>query len=107
MSDLELLSRIQQLIEGSGGIVAGRLYSAREVAERWGTSTDTVYAIPEAELPRVRYGAQRGGVRFRGIDILRYEAGMEPMRHDDYLSTYSPTRSGRITPISKTKTRVL
>lgn len=33
---------------------------------------DTVYRIPESQLPRQRVGAGGGRTLFRGVDILRY-----------------------------------
>lgn len=53
------------------GIHPHRLYSVSFVAERWNVSPDNVRKKSEEELPRS--GWKGGEIRYRGIDILRYE----------------------------------
>lgn len=60
-----------RLATGPEGKICGldphRLYTAEQVAERWSVSKKTV----RRNLERTDWNGQ--GVRFRGIDILRYE----------------------------------
>lgn len=54
------------------GIDPHALYSVAFLEDRWGVSESTVRRLDErGELPRVDWKGR--GVRFRGIDILRYE----------------------------------
>jgi hypothetical protein len=54
------------------GIDPHALYSVAFLEERWDVSESTVRRLDErGELPRVDWEGR--GVRFRGIDILRYE----------------------------------
>ncbi len=52
-----------------------RLLNARELAERWGISPDTIRDRWEAgDLPGIRiFGGERGPVRFRLSDIEALE----------------------------------
>lgn len=57
-----------------------RLYTPREVAEYMRFSdVNSVYNIPETELPRHKVGPNRGSVRYSGINILRYTQGSTPV----------------------------
>lgn len=49
------------------GLDPDRLYTAKQVADRWNVAKKTV----RRNLKRTDWNGQ--GVRFRGIDILRYE----------------------------------
>src|SRR5690606_14322947 len=54
------------------GIDPHALYSAKFLADRWEYSVSHVRDnIPREELPRVKW--RGGSIRYRGIDILRYE----------------------------------
>ena len=53
------------------GIDPHALYSVKFLAERWEVSTDTIYRWGDEQLPRADWQGSR--VRYRGIDILRYE----------------------------------
>ena len=46
-------------------------YDAAFLADRWTVSKDTIYRMDEEELPRAEWKGQ--GVRYLGLDILRYE----------------------------------
>ena len=49
-------------------------YTAKELAARWNfKKPDSIYEIPEIELPRRRVGAGRGKTLFYWLDILVYE----------------------------------
>ena len=49
-------------------------YTAKELAQRWHFSkADTIYDIPEIELPRRRVGVRRGKTLFYWLDVLAYE----------------------------------
>lgn len=62
-----------------GGIVPTRVYTAEEAADVLGLSRkQTMFEIPEAELPRRRIGPRRGATRFLGCDLLRYVLGLPP-----------------------------
>lgn len=49
------------------------LYSAEQLAERWGMPVDTIYRIPAAHLPYTRVGPKRGARRYRLQEIEAYE----------------------------------
>ncbi len=53
------------------GIDPHALYSVKFLAERWEVSPDTIYRRSDEKLPRADWHGT--GVRYRGIDILRYE----------------------------------
>ncbi|MEE8042599.1 MAG: hypothetical protein V3T15_07390 [Pseudomonadales bacterium] len=54
-------------------------YTAKELATRWNFSkADTIYEIPEIELPRRRVGASRGKTLFYWLDVLTYEGTLTP-----------------------------
>lgn len=63
------------LQEGGPGKVRGidpyARYDASFLADRWSVSKDTVYRMDADELPRAEWAGQ--GVRYLGLDILRYE----------------------------------
>lgn len=63
------------LQEGGPGKVRGidpyARYDAAFLADRWSVSKDTVYRMDSDELPRANWAGQ--GVRYLGLDILRYE----------------------------------
>ena len=48
------------------------LVTAAEIAERWQVHRDTVYRIPESELPSVKLGPKTR--RYRWADVVAYEA---------------------------------
>ena len=48
------------------------LVTAAEIAERWQVHRDTVYRIPESELPSVKLGPKTR--RYRWTDVVAYEA---------------------------------
>jgi hypothetical protein len=61
-------SRVTTSSEGKiHGLDPDRLYTAKQVADRWSVSETTV----RRNLKRTDWNGD--GVRFRGIDILRYE----------------------------------
>ncbi len=53
------------------GIEPHALYPVSFLAERWDVSEDNVRKKSQGELPRT--GWKGGEIRYRGIDILRYE----------------------------------
>lgn len=63
-------------------------YTARELALRWafGTKekprTQSVYEIPEWDLPRRKVGANRGSVIFSLLDVLTYEGTITDEERD-------------------------
>ena len=60
------------------GIVPLQAYSAEEVAELLGTTrTNSIYEIPETELPRVRRVGSSVG--YLGINILCYMHSLPPV----------------------------
>lgn len=60
-----------------------RAYTAKEAAEFLGLArTDSVYEIPEVELPRVRVGPNRGSVRFLGADLVCYAKALAPIDYE-------------------------
>lgn len=66
------------------GIVPHRLYPVSFVAERWNVSPDNVRKKSEEELPRSDW--KGGEIRYRGIEILRYE-GVDIEEHLDGSSS--------------------
>jgi hypothetical protein len=66
------------------GIEPHGLYPVSFVADRWDVSEDNVRKKPQVELPRS--GWKGGEIRYRGIDILRYE-GVEVEEHIDEPSS--------------------
>ncbi len=48
------------------------MVTAAEIAERWQVHRDTVYRIPESELPSVKLGPKTR--RYRWTDVVAYEA---------------------------------
>ena len=60
------------------GIELHALYSVSFVADRWNVSADNVRKKSEEELPRSDW--KGGEIRYRGIDILRYE-GVDVEKH--------------------------
>ncbi|WP_263790010.1 hypothetical protein [Salinibacter sp.] len=60
------------------GIQPHALYSVSFVADRWNVSADNVRKKSEEELPRSDW--KGGEIRYRGIDILRYE-GVDVEKH--------------------------
>lgn len=47
------------------------LVTAKEIAERWRVHRDTIYRIPDTDLPYLKLGPQTR--RYRWEDVLRYE----------------------------------
>ena len=69
------------------GIELMKPYSAREVAQMLGSNrVESVYSIPEAELPRVRRIGSRHG--YLGIHVLCYLVGTEPIDMEAVLERY-------------------
>lgn len=66
------------------GIQLHALYSVSFVAERWNVSPDNVRKKSEEELPRSDW--KGGEIRYRGIEILRYE-GVDVEEHLDGSSS--------------------
>lgn len=64
---------------GTTGLVLWKAYTAKETGEILGLSDKSVYGIPEAMLPRARVGATGRTVRYLGINILCYLAGLPPV----------------------------
>jgi len=62
------------------GIQLHALYSVSFVADRWNVSADNVRKKSDEELPRSDW--KGGEIRYRGIDILRYE-GVDIKEHFD------------------------
>ena len=62
------------------GIQLHALYSVSFVADRWNVSDDNVRKKSDEELPRSDW--KGGEIRYRGIDILRYE-GVDIGEHFD------------------------
>jgi len=60
------------------GIQLHALYSVSFVADRWNVSADNVRKKCDEELPRSDW--KGGEIRYRGIDILRYE-GVDVENH--------------------------
>lgn len=51
----------------------GKLFTAAEAAHALGLRRrNTVYEIPECDLPRTRVGPRRGRTMFRGEDLIAY-----------------------------------
>jgi len=65
------------------GIQLHALYSVSFVADRWDVSDDNVRKKSDEELPRSDW--KGGEIRYRGIDILRYE-GVDVEEHLDNSS---------------------
>lgn len=62
-------------------------YTAREAATLLRLSrVDSIYEIPEAELPRCRVGPSRGSVRFYGADLLAYAKGLVGVDYQDVIT---------------------
>ncbi len=75
-----LISEIQRptLDLNDLGIAPLRAYSAEEVAEILGTTrTNSIYEIPERDLPRVRRVGRTVG--YLGINVLCYMHGLKPV----------------------------
>ena len=54
-------------------VYIGKLFTAAEAADVLGfRRRNTVYEIPERDLPRTRVGPRRGRTMFRGEDLLAY-----------------------------------
>jgi hypothetical protein len=60
------------------GIRLHALYPVTFLADRWDVTEDNVRKKPESELPRSDWNG--GEIRYRGIDILRYE-GVDVEKH--------------------------
>ena len=73
------------------GIEPQKLYPVSFVADRWDVSEDNVRKKSQGELPRSDW--KGGEIRYRGIDILRYE-GVDVEEHVEAPS--SPSESGEI-----------
>ncbi|PQJ26758.1 hypothetical protein BSZ35_19105 [Salinibacter sp. 10B] len=76
------------LVQSDDGTIHGidphRLYTAAQVADRWSVSKKTV----RRNLERTEWDGN--GVRYRGIDILRYEGlDVEASREDSASKTSS------------------
>lgn len=77
------------------GIKVHGLYPVSFVADRWDVSEDNVRKKPQVELPRS--GWKGGEIRYRGIDILRYE-GVDVEEHlDEPSSLPEDGEVGRVT----------
>ena len=61
------------------GLVLWKAYTAKETGEILGLSNKSVYEIPETLLRRARVGATGRTVRYLGINILCYLAGLPPV----------------------------
>ncbi|MEZ4699265.1 MAG: hypothetical protein R2834_02955 [Rhodothermales bacterium] len=96
---------------GGRGLDLMRAYSAKEVAELLGTSrVESVYEIPENELPRVRRIGKSFG--YLGINVLCYMAGRPPVDIDAAIEEYRKRLTegrGNVLPMGLTEglTRVL
>ena len=66
------------------GIQLHALYSVSFVADRWDVSADNVRKKSEEELPRS--GWEGDEIRYRGIDILRYEG----VNIEEHLDSSAP-----------------
>lgn len=85
------------------GIVPHKLYPVSFVAERWDVSADNVRKKSDEELPRSDWNG--GEIRYRGIDILRYE-GVEIDEHlDGSPSRARDSRGSRSPEIPQAKGR--
>lgn len=73
------------------GINPYQLYTTSEVAERFHMSPSGVRRLPEEDLPRAPW--QGAEIRYRGIDILRYEG----VAVENLLSEAATSASGRQT----------
>jgi hypothetical protein len=48
-----------------------RLVTANELADRWGVHRDSVYRIPQGQLPYLKLGPRTR--RYRWVDVVDYE----------------------------------
>ncbi|MDZ4700932.1 MAG: hypothetical protein SH809_14645 [Rhodothermales bacterium] len=87
---------------GARGLELMRAYTAKEVAEILGTPrVESVYEIPEAELPRVRRVGK--GFGYLGINVLCYMAGQPPIDLEAAIEAYRQRLNdarGNILPMS-------
>lgn len=68
--------------ESVGSINPWEMYTAEEVRQRLHfRKVDTVYGIPEHDLPRHRRGPRGGAIRYLGADIICYMLGYPPPDH--------------------------
>lgn len=70
---------VREALEGSS-IQPMRVYTAEEAGNLLGfTRWQTIYEIPECELPKCRIGPARRSVRYFGADLLAYLKGVDPL----------------------------
>lgn len=79
------------------GIQLYALYSTSFLAGRWNVSADNVRKKSQSELPRSDW--KGGEIRYRGVDILRYE-GVEIEDHLDRSSSQLGDQRGSRSPES-------
>jgi hypothetical protein len=84
------------------GIELHALYSVSFVADRWNVSADNVRKKSEEELPRSDW--KGGEIRYRGIDILRYE-GVDVEKHMSESSAKLETELATEFPESRQSNR--
>jgi hypothetical protein len=77
------------------GIKVHGLYPVSFVADRWDVSEDNVRKKSRCELPRSDW--KGGEIRYRGIDILRYE-GVDVAGHTGELAAQVKTDRSRCSP---------
>ena len=95
------------------GIMPLRAYSAEEVAEILGTTRiNSIYEIPERELPRVRRVGRAVG--YLGINVLCYMHGLKPVDVAGAIEQFRarllderPSSVKPLHPDERGKTRVL
>ncbi len=95
------------------GIAPLRAYSAEEVAEILGTTRiNSIYEIPERELPRVRRVGRAVG--YLGINVLCYMHGLKPVDVAGAIEQFRarllderPSSVKPLHPDERGKTRVL
>ena len=65
----------EHAVQDNTALAIGKLFSAAEAADALGfRRKNTVYEIPECDLPRTRVGPRRGRTMFRGEDLIAYMA---------------------------------
>lgn len=103
--DAKISDKSQAIPPNELGIKLMKAYTARETAVFLSVDRDSVYKIPENELPWVRRAGSGKG--YLGIQILRYMHGLDPLDTESMVEELSRTIKNSLASTTRTAIRPL